>query len=54
MEKRQTQIRLPSSLFEEIKRQARESNRSLNGQLVELVQLGLKAGRKEEAKAGSH
>ena len=42
-----TQIRLPASIFDEIKEMAKRSNRTLNGQLVELVQQGLKAGGKE-------
>lgn len=42
MEKKQTQIRLPSALYEEIKEQARKHNRSLNGQLMELIQKGMK------------
>ena len=42
MEKKQTQIRLPSALYEEIKAQARKHNRSLNGQLMEFIQKGMK------------
>lgn len=47
MEKRQTQIRLPAFLYEEIKRLAQTSNRSLNGQLVELVQRGIDLGKQD-------
>lgn len=47
MEKKQTQIRLPSALYEEIKEQARKHNRSLNGQLMELIQKGMKDGATE-------
>ncbi|QTR45389.1 Arc family DNA-binding protein [Thiothrix litoralis] len=47
MEKQQTQIRLPAEMFKEIKRQARENNRSMNGQLLELVQKGMKSEKQE-------
>lgn len=49
MEKKQTQIRLPAALYEEIKEQAREHNRSLNGQLMELIQKGMKESTADKA-----
>jgi hypothetical protein len=48
MEKKQTQIRLPSALYEKIKEQARKHNRSLNGQLMEFIQKGMKDGATEQ------
>jgi len=49
MEKKQTQIRLPSALYEEIKAQARKHNRSLNGQLMEFILKGMNDGAERQA-----
>lgn len=47
MEKKQTQIRLPAALYDEIKDLAQKHNRSLNGQLIEFIQKGMKSTETE-------
>ena len=49
MDKQQTQIRLPTEMFNKIKQQAQENSRSMNGQLIEIIKKGMGIGAAEQA-----
>ncbi|MCV4285112.1 Arc family DNA-binding protein [Pseudomonas capsici] len=44
-----TQVRFPGELMDWVKHQAKEQNRSMNAQLVEIIKQAKKAAQNEQA-----